>query len=244
VAGANRLRIDSTGLVSIPKWLTVGGSQLLANITVKGDPAASGAIMMLDGNANNGYISGAGIDGSYSVTRFVSGAYTSRLSIDSTGVVNAVTALQVNSRPVIMAGCRVYHNTVNTCATGTAVMLAFNSERFDTDGYHDTVTNNSRLTVPTGLAGTYLITAVITFAASMAGMREVALKVNNATYIAIDDRDALSTAGLTTSMTMMATWVLAAGDYVQVQVYQNSGGNLDVIGTSAHGCEFAMQRIG
>lgn len=105
VAGANRLRIDSTGLISIPKYLSVGGSQLLANVTVKGDPTASGAIMLLDGNANNGYLTGAGIDGSYTLTRFVSGAYTNRVHVSSTGRVGigakadgtAVATLDVQS---------------------------------------------------------------------------------------------------------------------------------------------------
>jgi hypothetical protein len=37
--------------------------------------------------------------------------------------------------------------------------LAFNSERFDTDAFHDNSTNNSRLTIPTGMGGTMLFVA-------------------------------------------------------------------------------------
>jgi hypothetical protein len=41
----------------------------------------------------------------------------------------------------------------------TAFVINFASETFDTDGFHSTVTNTSRLTIPTGLGGYYQINA-------------------------------------------------------------------------------------
>lgn len=44
-----------------------------------------------------------------------------------------------------------YHNTTQSFTASVDTALAFNSEIADTDGFHDTVTNNSRLTVPSGV---------------------------------------------------------------------------------------------
>jgi hypothetical protein len=37
------------------------------------------------------------------------------------------------------------------------VSLPLNTENFDTDGFHDNSTNNSRITIPTGKGGKYLV---------------------------------------------------------------------------------------
>jgi hypothetical protein len=43
----------------------------------------------------------------------------------------------------------------------TDVAIGFDSENFDTHGYHDNSSNNSRLTIPTGQSGTYVVSAYI-----------------------------------------------------------------------------------
>lgn len=56
-------------------------------------------------------------------------------------------------------GCSAYNNNFSQSFTGgTEVTIAFPNEDFDTNGFHDNSTNNSRLTVPSGYAGKYLIT--------------------------------------------------------------------------------------
>lgn len=60
-------------------------------------------------------------------------------------------------------GVSVKHST--TYAGGT--VMPFDTESFDTDGFHDNVTNNSRLTVPAGLGGRYLVVARPTKASSV-----------------------------------------------------------------------------
>ena len=56
-------------------------------------------------------------------------------------------------------GCRVYKSANQTVANGNNDVLTFNSEVYDTDGFHDTSTNNSRITIPTGFDGYYLVLA-------------------------------------------------------------------------------------
>lgn len=48
-------------------------------------------------------------------------------------------------------GALVYHNTTQVIGASTLAAVIFNSESYDTDSIHDNVTNNSRLTVPSGV---------------------------------------------------------------------------------------------
>ncbi len=56
-------------------------------------------------------------------------------------------------------GCRVYKSANQTIASGNNDVLTFNSEVYDTDAYHSTTTNTSRITIGTGLDGYYLVLA-------------------------------------------------------------------------------------
>lgn len=140
--------------------------------------------------------------------------------------------------------CRVYHAATQSIVTsGTPQILAFNTERFDTNTMHDTVTNNSRITINT--AGLYVVNAYVEFAASATGTREVDLLVNGTTFIAVDLRPA--TAAGTTVIAVSSMWKFAATDYVQARVTQSSGGALNVSAgsaTSAHTCDFSAAWVG
>ena len=52
-----------------------------------------------------------------------------------------------------------YNSTDQTLNTANYTTIALNSEAWDTHGMHDTSTNNSRLTVPAGWGGYYLLIA-------------------------------------------------------------------------------------
>jgi hypothetical protein len=56
-------------------------------------------------------------------------------------------------------GCRLYKSADQTVANGNNDVISFNSEVYDTDGFHDTATNNSRITIPAGFDGYYLVIA-------------------------------------------------------------------------------------
>ena len=45
--------------------------------------------------------------------------------------------------------------------SGVETIISFNFENFDTDGFHSTVTNTSRMTIPTGKGGKYLFTGTL-----------------------------------------------------------------------------------
>jgi hypothetical protein len=172
-------------------------------------------------------------------TRSHASGIIERMRISSGGV------LSVNSRPVIMAGCRVYHSAAQTITTGTITALAFNSERHDTDAFHDTVTTNTRLTVPAGLAGTYHIWATVDWApVADSTWRFVGLRVNGSPQIARQSGPNVNSATFTLTQNVSCDYVLAVGDYVEVVVRHERGSNLDTSAAAPIAPEFGMQRVG
>jgi len=141
-----------------------------------------------------------------------------------------------------MPAVRVTHNAAQSITNATETTLAFNTERFDqagnaADTMHDTVTNNSRLTCR--YAGVYQITAQLEWAAAP-GAPYIRIRLNGTTIIAMTGAGA--TADLR-YMTISTLYALAVNDYVEVRVFQNSGGAINVT-TANHTPEFMMVRVG
>jgi len=126
------------------------------------------------------------------------------------------------------SGVSVTRDSNQSIPNNTTTKIAFNSENYDTDSYHDNSTNNTRLTVPTGKSGKYSINYIFSFS-GFNGNINVGFYKNNAFYTLTD---VFNTANTTNYWTSAAFTVnLTAGDYLEMTFYQNSGGNLDVRGT-------------
>ena len=122
------------------------------------------------------------------------------------------------------------------CRRGSAVSLSNDTSNFinwdveilDSDDYHSTVTNASRLTVPAGKAGKYLIFATGVFNANNTGGRDVNVRLNGSTYIG---GSTIGNAGasLNAAALVLRVYDLAVNDYVELDCYQNSGGSLNLV---------------
>jgi hypothetical protein len=138
-----------------------------------------------------------------------------------------------------MPQARVTHSVSQSIPNATFTTLAFNSERYNNGAMHDVATNNSRLTAK--VTGLYSIGAAIWFDTNVAGIREVRINLNGATPIVIArahvQPDGYAEAILTTE------YRLAAGDYVQVLVFQSSGGALSVTSGAEYSPLFWAHRI-
>jgi len=111
-------------------------------------------------------------------------------------------------------------------ATDTAV--TFNAEGFDTDAFHSTSTNTSRVTIPAGMGGYYLVTCGSLWASNATGRRQTFVLKNGANdVVAKAGTIAGSSAGIIGSYGS-AVVNLTAGDYIELFVQQSSGGSLDV----------------
>ena len=106
-------------------------------------------------------------------------------------------------------GTRVYQNT--TAAINTEAVLLFQVEDFDTNSFHSTVTNTSRITIPTGGTGYYHIGATLLLNNDFNSL--LRLRLNGATYIARNAGDAVTNQQ---GCSVATIYYLAAGDYVEV----------------------------
>lgn len=137
-------------------------------------------------------------------------------------------------------GARVYHNADQATATGTALAVAFNSERFDSDSIHSTVTNTTRLTCNT--AGKYIVTGHASFDANNTGARQIYIRKNGTVIVAVMDTPPVSGQEMDLSVSTIVS--LAANDYLELIAYQTSGSALNVKAHTEYSPEFAMTRLG
>jgi hypothetical protein len=127
-----------------------------------------------------------------------------------------------------LQAARVYRSSTQSVNNITWTAITFDSEIRDDGGFHSTSSNTDRMTAPA--TGWYQISANIEFVASSTGSRMVRFYLNGTTEIA---RAALaSIATYSTFVPLTATYYLTASDYVTCDVFQDSGGSLNV-GTSS-----------
>lgn len=134
--------------------------------------------------------------------------------------------------------CRAY-NSANISITTSAVAQAvtLNSERFDNAAMHSTVTNTSRMTIPTDGGGKYLMGSGAQFASSAAGTYRYSYFQINATTI-VGGGISTPSAGYNPLVTLATVYSMAAADYAEMWVQQDSGGALNLLASSAYSPEF------
>jgi hypothetical protein len=123
-------------------------------------------------------------------------------------------------------GCILYNTTNYTLANNTETVLTFDTELLDTDAFHSTATNTGRITIPVGKAGKYYVYAWGGFGASVTGFRALQIIVNGQTGTPNRFVKAESVASNNVGLVTASCAILAEGDYLEVEAYQNSNGNL------------------
>jgi hypothetical protein len=144
-------------------------------------------------------------------------------------------ATAASSTPTFV-GCVLYNSANFSVANNSDVKVTYNSEVLDTDGFHSTSSNTSRITIPAGKGGKYLFFAWGAMAANATGYRQTYFWVNNnsATRFANIKANPIS-ASLNADFYVSGVVDLVATDYVEHIMYQNSGGNLNLIGAQTDG---------
>ena len=140
------------------------------------------------------------------------------------------TGLKWASPNVAFTGCAVSKTANQSIANATYTAVTFDAEGYDTDAIHDTVTNNTRFTIPAGKGGKWLITGVLTFASNTTGFRFVRLYKNGTGFN--NPVGVAPVNGDTTQAVISYIVNFAAADYLELYVYQNSTGSLNLIGGS------------
>lgn len=125
--------------------------------------------------------------------------------------------------------CQVTSSVATVIPTGVANGVGFNTEFFKTDaGMHSNVTNNSYLTAT--VAGVYMVSACIEFAANVTGVRSLTIYANGS-LTGLSQTVQAAQGGSVTQLSVTGMISLGLSSNVQAFAYQTSGGNLNVDGT-------------
>jgi len=135
-------------------------------------------------------------------------------------------------------GARVYSSTGTIISHNTTTTIAFDSERYDTNGIHSG--SSSQLYCNT--AGKYIIHGQVEFADNQTGVRNLYIQLNRTTYLNIINNTP-SPASFPTRMEIATITDLDVGDYVELRAFQNSGGDLSLVANDQWSIEFSMHKI-
>lgn len=137
-------------------------------------------------------------------------------------------------------GALVNQATSFNLSNSTATTVSWDNEVYDTDEIHDNVTNNSRLTVPSGvthvrLSGNYKDSNNTT------GWRFIVVNKNGSSMDGAGSQSQ-SAAGANTHILNYNSGILevVADDFFEMQAFQNSGGSTSLSGTEFW---FAMEIV-
>lgn len=140
-------------------------------------------------------------------------------------------------------GAKALNTAATSVASGVVTAIPYAAaDIFDTDGFHNPAVNNTRHTVPAGLAGKYLIHAQITWNGALGHKDSYAVIKKNGTTDIGFIRPMVVSSGVAEAWNISAIDDLLAGDYIEVQVYQPSGSAKALEGTSGYNT-FSIMRL-
>lgn len=116
-------------------------------------------------------------------------------------------------------------------ATGTYTTVQFGTNTFDATaaGYSQMYSDTTNLwTIPAGLTGIWRMSGIARFAGHATGRRVARILMNGATTIY--EYYIPAGAAIDINVIWSSTYPLEAGQYVEFQVWQNSGGSLNLLG--------------
>jgi hypothetical protein len=176
-----------------------------------------------------------------------SGTTPARLGIGSTGQVLTVAAgipSWATPAGAAFVGCLATISGSQTISNATQTKKTFTgTDVFDTDGFHDPASNDTRITIPAGKDGYYLIYAQVTWDASSAGRRIIYLTKNNTSTLRLAEGFSTATNTVYPALSILTVANLVAGDYIETEIFQSSGGNLNTdAGSGAH--QFGVVKLG
>jgi hypothetical protein len=119
-------------------------------------------------------------------------------------------------------GCAVYiPGTTIALTANVQKILNFSTESFDTDGFHDNSTNNTRITIPSGKSGKYQLDAYWRLTTNVAYANVNLLKNGTGITDGIESGLITSLANLGSNSFAIGgtlTLSLTAGDYIEMSV--------------------------
>ncbi len=127
--------------------------------------------------------------------------------------------------------CEARRSASQSISTSTPTAIQFNdSDIYDVGGMHDPAVNNTRLTVPAGGAGLYLVGGRTGWESNNTGLRAIDIRLNGTSTGAFERWPTVQN----TNTFHFIQWMvpMVAGDYVDLAVTQDSGVSLSVSGAA------------
>ncbi len=231
----------TTGTGDIALAGAVTGFKAFSQVCAVADTAYY-LIEAIDGSGNRTGQWEAGL-GTYSAANTLT-----RTTVHNSSTADAVITFSAGTKRVMLAKTstsfafrgasvkKVADQTAQNFTTATAVI--WDAEDYDTDGFHDNVTNNSRLTIPAGIAYVRLLAGIRMASVTASNSLGLTIRKNGTTTIAGNS----ATSSLTSPAIQIASPVVAvaAGDYFEVVLTVVTDTSTDII---TIGSFFAIEMV-
>jgi hypothetical protein len=161
-----------------------------------------------------------------------------RLGIGTTGqvltVASGVPAWATPASGSTYVGASISMSANQSISNSTDTKLSWNTEAWDTNAIHD-AGSPTRMTVPSGYGGKWRVSGQIITGSGSGGV-EISIYVNGTRYVAGTPNFASPQLGSSRGamVTMNLELNLSAADYVELEVWQNSGGALNIFTASRY----------
>lgn len=120
--------------------------------------------------------------------------------------------------------------------SGADTAIQFDEDTSDVHGMHDTVTNNTRVTIKE--PGWYEATGCVRWAAGAGALRRIGFVLNGTTSLGYSDSGAVTFHSATIPRRKYVT-----GDYIEMQVRQDTGGALNVVRDSPYSPSLSVVKV-
>jgi hypothetical protein len=151
---------------------------------------------------------------------------------------NGNLAYTTPTAPTVSA-CRVRNSGSQSIPNNTSTALTFDTEDYDNDTIHSTISNTSRLTCRT--AGKYYVVGAILWAANAVNQRTLQIRSNGSTIRG--QTDDIPNASSTHAQQVAGIVDMIVGDYVELVAYQNSGSPVSSTPGSNYAPFFAAHKV-
>ena len=148
--------------------------------------------------------------------------------------------------PYRFQGCLVYRDSHQNIPNSTATYIAYTNTVFDTDNFHDTVTNPERFTIPAGVSRARLSMGAYWGSTNLTGSRLVEFQKNSLGNYQGRTLERRYSGGPFDPVyhNLIMPWVtVEEGDYLSIMVFQDSGVTLPLIAIASGGMLWACLEV-
>ncbi len=129
--------------------------------------------------------------------------------------------------PAFFSAARVGKTADQAVSTGAFATITFDSEDFDTDGFHDNVSNNSRLTIPSGQSITRARASFYIRCDDITTWAVARIMKNGVTEVARNGADSFNGDNRFAEFITTDIIDVVDGDYFELQVFLGDNGTID-----------------